>query len=170
MAAKRTRASTRPAKLTHVRANGSIRMVDVGAKSSTNRRAVAEASVLMSPPTLRMILQHTAKKGDVFAAAQIAGIQAAKKTAELIPLCHSVPLTHVEVEFAPQSGKRINVRCAATCSGQTGVEMEALVGAAIAALTIYDMCKAADRGVSIEQLRLVEKSGGRSGHYRRGDS
>lgn len=142
-------------------------MVDVSAKAVTERRAQAEASVVMAPATLRAIVRHSAKKGDVLVSAQLAGIQAAKKTAELIPLCHLLPLNHVEVECVPRGTTQINVRCTVSCSGQTGVEMEALIGAAIAALTIYDMCKAMDKSMSVERLRLLHKSGGRSGSFNR---
>jgi len=153
--------------LTHVAADGGVRMVDVAAKAATERKAVATAIITMAPTTLRMIARKTAKKGDVLATAQIAGIQAAKKAAELIPLCHALPLTHVAVEAELRDDKSILVRCTAACVAQTGVEMEALTGAAVAALTIYDMCKAVDRGITIEKLQLQEKLGGRSGHYRR---
>jgi cyclic pyranopterin phosphate synthase len=142
-------------------------MVDVARKPVTERRAVAEAIVRMSAAALRLIKQRTAKKGDVLVTAQIAGILAAKRTAQLIPLCHPLPLSHVDLTCAPQGKHRIHIRCSAACSGQTGVEMEALTGAAIAALTIYDMCKAVDRGMVIERLQLVEKTGGKSGHFRR---
>ena len=143
-------------------------MVDVSSKAVTERRAQAEASVVMAPATLRAIVRHSAKKGDVLLTAQLAGIQAAKKTAELIPLCHILPLNHVEVECAPHGTTQINVRCTVSCSGQTGVEMEALTGAAIAALTIYDMCKALSHDIEISSIRLVEKTGGKRDFKREG--
>jgi cyclic pyranopterin monophosphate synthase len=154
-------------RLSLVRSDGSIKMVDVGAKALTSRVAVAEGEVTLSPGTLRMVRARTAKKGDVLVTAQIAGILAAKRTAQLIPLCHSLPLTNVEVTCMPMGENHILVRCRAACNAQTGVEMEALVGAAVAALTIYDMCKSVDKSIIIERLQLIEKSGGKSGHFRR---
>ena len=142
-------------------------MVDVAHKDVTARRAVAQAEVRMRPATLRLIKSGAAKKGDVLVTAQIAGILAAKRTAQLIPLCHPLPLTNVDVRCTPAGEDRINILCSVACSGKTGVEMEALTGAAIAALTIYDMCKAADREMVIGSLQLLEKRGGKSGHYRR---
>ncbi|MBV8081921.1 MAG: cyclic pyranopterin monophosphate synthase MoaC [Candidatus Eremiobacteraeota bacterium] len=156
-----------PAKLTHVSSDGSVRMVDVGAKAPTQRRAVAEAFVRMSPRALRALRAGAVKKGDVLTTAQIAGIAAAKRTSDLIPLCHPLALTHVTLAFDVRPPSRVQVRCETACVGSTGVEMEALTGAAVAALTIYDMCKALDRGMAIEGLRLLEKSGGRSGVFRR---
>jgi cyclic pyranopterin monophosphate synthase len=154
-------------RLSHVESDGSVAMVNVAAKDVTSRFAVAEAEVVMAPHVLKLITSRAMKKGDVFAAAQIAGILAAKNTAQLIPLCHPLPLTKVDVRCEAHGKDRVRIRCVAACNGQTGVEMEALTGAAIAALTIYDMCKAADRGIVIERLALVEKAGGKSGHYRR---
>jgi cyclic pyranopterin phosphate synthase len=142
-------------------------MVDVGEKPPTQRRAVAEAFVRMSPRALRALRTGSVKKGDVLATAQIAGIAAAKKTSELIPLCHPLALTHVALTFAMRPPNRVHVRCETACVGATGVEMEALTGAAVAALTIYDMCKALDREMTIEGLQLLEKSGGRSGTFKR---
>lgn len=162
-----TARAVRGKSLSHVAPDGSVRMVDVAAKPVTQRQALAEAIVRMAPPALRLIEQGAAKKGDVLATAQIAGILAAKNTAQLIPLCHPLTLTHVDVRCAVRGRDRVEIRCSAATSGKTGVEMEALCGAAVAALTIYDMCKAADRGMVIERLRLLEKSGGRSGHFRR---
>ncbi len=161
--------SSRPARprLSHVKRDGSVAMVDVAAKDVTARFAVAEAEIVMAPHALRLIRAGTAKKGDVLVTAQIAGILAAKRTAQLIPLCHPLPLTKIDVRCTPLRGDRVRVRCEAACNGQTGVEMEALTGCAVAALTIYDMCKAVDRGMVIERLALVEKAGGKSGHYRR---
>jgi cyclic pyranopterin monophosphate synthase len=164
------RLSSRSAKrphLSHVARDGSVAMVDVAAKKVTARFAVAEAEIVMAPHALRLIRAGAAKKGDVLVTAQIAGILAAKRTAQLIPLCHPLPLTKIDVHCTPVGSDRVRVRCEAACSAQTGVEMEALTGCAIAALTIYDMCKAADRGMVIERLALVEKAGGKSGHYRR---
>ena len=141
-------------------------MVDVAAKASTHRVAVAEGRIRMLPATLALIQAGTAKKGDVLGIARIAGIQAAKKTSDLIPLCHPVALTRVAVEFDVEPDTH-SVRCRATaeCTGQTGVEMEALTAASVALLTIYDMCKAADRGMVMDGVRLVEKRGGKSGVY-----
>jgi len=170
MPVRRRRSADRPKQLSHVAANGSVRMVDVSEKSTTERQAIASASIRMAPATLRAIKQRTAKKGDVFAVAQIAGIQAAKKTAELIPLCHPVPLTHIEVECTPQGDRHVTIRCTTRCAARTGVEMEALTGAAVAALTVYDMCKAIDKNMRVEHLQLLEKSGGRSGVFKRGGS
>ena len=142
-------------------------MVDVGAKSVTERIAIAEAVVGMQPETLKLIIEGGHKKGDVFAVARIAGIQAAKKCADLIPLCHPLMLSSVNVDLEADTAAS-QVRITATCklAGQTGVEMEALTAASVAALTIYDMCKAVDRGMVIESVRLLEKAGGKSGHYR----
>jgi cyclic pyranopterin phosphate synthase len=154
-------------KLTHIDAAGQAQMVDVGAKSLTERIAIAEAVVGMQPETLKLIIEGGHKKGDVFAVARIAGIQAAKKCADLIPLCHPLMLSSVNVDLEADTAAS-QVRITATCklTGQTGVEMEALTAASVAALTIYDMCKAVDRGMVIESVRLLEKAGGKSGHYR----
>ncbi len=152
--------------LTHFDAQGQAHMVDVAAKASTHRVAVAEGRITMLPATLALIQAGTAKKGDVLGIARIAGIQAAKKTSDLIPLCHPIALTRVAVEFdiEPESH---SVRCLATaeCTGQTGVEMEALSAVSVALLTIYDMCKAVDRGMVMSDVRLLEKRGGKSGHF-----
>lgn len=142
-------------------------MVDVGEKPLTRRRAVACASIAMQPGTLRAITRGSIGKGDVLAVARVAGVQAAKRAAELIPLCHPLPLDVVSVEFDVRQPRTIVVRATAEVSARTGVEMEALTAAAIAALTIYDMCKAVDRGMTIGPIRLEEKSGGRSGVWRR---
>lgn len=152
--------------LTHLDSQGHAHMVDVTDKSATAREAVAEALVRMQPETLRLIQEGGHPKGDVFAVARIAGIMAAKKTHELIPLCHPLLLTSIKVELEAEGedGVRITARC--KLAGQTGVEMEALTAASVAALTLYDMCKAVDRGMCIEQVRLLEKLGGKSGHYR----
>ncbi|HJL19092.1 MAG TPA: cyclic pyranopterin monophosphate synthase MoaC [Sandaracinaceae bacterium LLY-WYZ-13_1] len=155
--------------LTHLDARGRARMVDVGDKDVTVREAVAHASVRMRPATLRALQAGTTKKGDVLATARIAGIQAAKRTPELIPLCHHIALSGVEVRFDPAEGDpaRLHVEARARARDRTGVEMEALTAASVAALTVYDMLKAIDRGMVIEQVRLESKSGGRSGDWRR---
>jgi len=155
-------------KLTHFDDTGNARMVDVGAKDVTERVAVARASVTMQAATLKLIRDKKAAKGDVLAVAQLAGIMAAKKTSELIPLCHPLALSSVDVQLSIDS-KRSAVDIEATCKlkGRTGVEMEALTAASVAALTVYDMCKSVDRGMRIGELALWEKSGGRSGHWRR---
>ena len=156
--------------LTHFRNDGAAHMVDVGAKDETHRVAVAEGRIEMRPETLRLIREGEHDKGDVLGVARIAAIQAAKRTAELIPLCHPVPLTRIEVdlEAAVGDGDAGAVRCRARAEtvGRTGVEMEALTAVQVGLLAIYDMCKAADRGMTIAGVRLVEKSGGRSGHWR----
>jgi cyclic pyranopterin phosphate synthase len=154
--------------LTHFNEAGAAHMVDVGDKPSTPRTAVAEGYIEMRPETLAMVMDGSHKKGDVLGIARIAGIMASKKTAELIPLCHAVALTHVSLDLEPQP-ERHRVRCIATVktAGQTGVEMEALTAVQVALLTIYDMCKAVDRGMTMESIRLLEKAGGKSGTWRR---
>ncbi|HDR1022816.1 TPA: cyclic pyranopterin monophosphate synthase MoaC [Pasteurella multocida] len=151
---------------THINSQGEANMVDVSAKQDTVREARAEAFVTMSPETLSMIMSGQHHKGDVFATARIAGIQAAKRTWDLIPLCHPLLLSKVEVSLTPIV-ERNQVRIESLCklSGKTGVEMEALTAASVAALTIYDMCKAVQKDIVIEQVRLLEKSGGKSGHF-----
>lgn len=151
---------------THINHNGEANMVDVSTKQETIREARAEALVTMSPETLAMIMTGQHHKGDVFATARIAGIQAAKRTWELIPLCHPLLLSKVEVTLTPLI-KTHQVRIESLCklTGKTGVEMEALTAASVAALTIYDMCKAIQKDIVIEQVRLLEKSGGKSGHF-----
>ena len=151
--------------LTHLDSQGRANMVDVSDKAQTVREAVAEARVRMLPTTLQMIVDGEHPKGDVFAVARIAGIQAAKKTADLIPLCHPLMLTSVKVELQADGDDAVLIRARCKLTGQTGVEMEALTAASVAALTIYDMCKAVDRGMAIEQVRLLEKLGGKSGHF-----
>lgn len=153
--------------LTHFDANGQAWMVDVANKAETRRIAKATARIVMQPATLRQIVAGTAKKGDVLGIARIAGIQAAKQTSTLIPLCHPLALTRVEIDFKIER-RRNAVSCAATAEtvGRTGVEMEALTAASVALLTIYDMCKAMDRGMCIETLQLEEKRGGKSGTWR----
>jgi len=141
-------------------------MVDVTEKAVTAREAIAEARVRMLPATLRMIVDGEHPKGDVFAVARIAGIQAAKKTSDLIPLCHPLMLTSVKVELAAVGEDVVHIVARCKLAGQTGVEMEALTAASVAALTLYDMCKAVDKGMLIEQVRLLEKLGGKSGHYK----
>jgi cyclic pyranopterin monophosphate synthase len=155
------------AKLTHLGQRGEARMVDVSDKAATERVAVAEGRVMMSVRTLDLVLRGDAKKGDVLGAARIAGIMAAKKTHELIPLCHPLALTKVEVDIvADRKLPGFTVRATAKLKGQTGVEMEALTAVSVACLTIYDMVKAAERGMRIEGIHLVEKRGGKSGVYR----
>ncbi|WP_302174779.1 cyclic pyranopterin monophosphate synthase MoaC [uncultured Hydrogenophaga sp.] len=159
-----TDSSSQP--LTHFDAQGQAHMVDVAAKASTHRVAVAQGRIGMLPATLALIEGGTAKKGDVLGVARLAGIMAAKKTSELIPLCHPIALTRVAVDFEVQPDSS-SVLCTARaeCTGQTGVEMEALTAASVALLTIYDMCKAVDRGMTIDGVRLMEKLGGKSGHF-----
>ncbi len=153
--------------LTHLDARGAARMVDVSAKSATEREARAEGRVMMAPATLNIVQSGDAKKGDVFGAARIAGIMAAKRTHELIPLCHPLSISQVEVDIRPDAKlPGIHVTARVKVAGQTGVEMEALTAVAVACLTIYDMVKAVERGMRIEGIRLIEKRGGRSGHYR----
>jgi cyclic pyranopterin phosphate synthase len=142
-------------------------MVDVGAKSVTERIAVARAVVRMRPETLRLITSRRVAKGDALAAARVAGIMAAKRTSELIPLCHPLAVEVVAVDFTPRGTDALAIEARVKISGKTGVEMEALTAVSVAALTIYDMCKAVDRGMTITDVQLVEKSGGRSGTYRR---
>ena len=155
-------------KLTHINERGDAHMVDVGDKAATARRAVAEGTILMKPETLQLVLGGNNKKGDVLAVARIAGIMAAKKTSELVPLCHPIALTSVEVELQPDSNNHcIHCTCTASTTGQTGVEMEALTATQVALLTIYDMCKAVDRGMTITDVRLLQKSGGKSGDWQR---
>ena len=153
-------------RLTHLDAQGNAHMVDVSEKDVTSRSATAKALVEMLPATLSLILEGKAKKGDVVATARIAGIMAAKKTHELIPLCHPLMISKVTVDFAPDTASStIEVTATVKVEGKTGVEMEALTACSVAALTLYDMCKAVDRGMKITNLRLVEKAGGKSGHF-----
>jgi cyclic pyranopterin monophosphate synthase len=156
-------------RLTHVGEEGEARMVDVGGKDSTQRFARAGARVWMAPATLRMLREQALPKGDVLAVAKVAGIMAAKRTSDLVPLCHPLSLTHVDISFEVADGEsRIDIECTTRTADRTGVEMEALTGAAIAAITIYDMCKAVDRGMVIGDIRLLEKTGGKE-DYRRPD-
>lgn len=154
-------------KLTHIDQNGHAQMVDVGGKDVTEREAVAQARVSMQPETLRLIVEGGHKKGDVLAVARIAGIQAAKKCADLIPLCHPLMLTSIKVDLSPENDTN-SVLIVARCklAGKTGVEMEALTAASVAALTVYDMCKAVDKGMIIGEVKLLEKTGGKSGEWR----
>jgi cyclic pyranopterin phosphate synthase len=157
----------RAAKLTHLGRRGEARMVDVGAKAPTERIAVAEGRVIMSRKTLDTVLAGDAKKGDVLGAARIAGIMAAKRTHELIPLCHPLALSQVAVDIEPDRAlPGLNVRASVKVMAKTGVEMEALTAVSVACLTIYDMVKAIERGMRIEGIRLMEKRGGKSGHFR----
>jgi cyclic pyranopterin phosphate synthase len=151
--------------LTHIDRGGAARMVDVSPKPSTERVAVAAGFVRMSAATLDLVMSGNAKKGDVLGAARIAGIMAAKRTHELIPLCHPLAISNVEIDIAPERDG-LAVHATVKVRGQTGVEMEALTAVAVACLTVYDMVKAVERGVTIEAIRLIEKRGGKSGHYR----
>jgi len=154
--------------LSHLDEQGRARMVDVGAKAETERVAVARARITMQSATLALIQAGSVKKGDVLTVAQVAGIQAAKRTHELIPMCHPLLLTHIAVELAPGEAAQeawIDIEATVRTTGKTGVEMEALTAASVAALTVYDMCKAADRSMHIRDVRLVHKSGGRSGTW-----
>lgn len=152
-------------KLTHLDDQGKARMVDVGEKDVTRRTAIAAARVLMKPETLALILDGTAAKGDVLAASRIAGIMAAKQTAGLIPLCHPLAISRAAIDFAFGSA-HVDVEATVTVEGKTGVEMEALTAVSVACLTLYDMLKAVDRGMTITNVRLLEKSGGKSGHWK----
>ncbi len=147
--------------LTHLDENGQARMVDVGEKAETRRFARAFAAVRMRPGTLRALLEGNLKKGDALAAARIAGIMAAKKTWELIPLCHNIPIDSVKIDFTDNGLDELSVISTLRCMYRTGIEMEALTAVSVAALTVYDMCKAIDRGMTIEEIRLLEKTGGR---------
>ncbi len=153
--------------LTHLSAAGEAHMVDVSAKTATEREALAAGRVVMKPATLDIVRKGNAKKGDVLGAARIAGIMAAKRTHDLIPLCHPLPIAKAEVDIRPDAGlPGLEVTAHVKVAGKTGVEMEALTAVAVACLTIYDMVKAVDRGMRIEGIRLIEKRGGRSGHFR----
>lgn len=153
--------------LTHLDEKGRIRMVDVGQKADTERIATAKGSVQMQPATLRLIVENGLPKGDVFAAARLAGIMAAKRTPDLIPLCHPIVLTGIDVDFlVDESASCVEITATVHSRGPTGVEMEALTAVSVAALTIYDMVKAVDRGLRIGDIRLVYKSGGKSGEWR----
>ena len=151
--------------LTHLDSNGQAHMVDVSDKDTTKRTAIAQAIVEMLPSTLAKIIAGGLPKGDVIATARIAGIQASKKTADLIPLCHSLMLSKVSIDIDIISDCQLKVLCTCTLKGKTGVEMEALTGASVAALTLYDMCKAVDKGILIKELSLIKKTGGKSGDW-----
>ncbi|MBQ6454356.1 MAG: cyclic pyranopterin monophosphate synthase MoaC [Coriobacteriales bacterium] len=163
------------AELTHIDSNGDVRMVDVSAKAETQRIATAEGFISMKPETLALIVEGKAAKGDVLACARVAGIMAAKKTSDLIPMCHPLNITKAKVECQPvEAGERedgrVGIHVLATCgvTGKTGIEMEALTAASVACLTIYDMCKAVDRGMEISEIRLLLKDGGKTGLWVRG--
>ena len=151
--------------LTHFDASGAAAMVDVSGKAETHRTATARASVVMLPATLALIVAGDAKKGDVFGVARLAGIMAAKRTADLIPLCHPLPISAVSVDLRAEGETTVEIEATVRTTGRTGVEMEALTAASVAALTVYDMVKAVDRGMRIEGLRVVAKSGGKSGDF-----
>ena len=156
--------------LTHFDEKGKPKMVDVGSKPETERRAVAECRVYMRPETFQLILDKKIAKGDVLSVAQVAGIMAAKKTSELIPMCHPLNITSVEMSFNPDKGKScIDIQAVVKVTGKTGVEMEALTAVAVAGLTVYDMCKAVDKDMTVADIRLMEKSGGKSGAYKRNE-
>jgi len=154
--------------LTHLNKKGEAHIVDIGDKAETRRRAVARARITAQPATITALLDGSLKKGDALAVARIAGIMAAKKTADLIPLCHPIALTHVELDITGENETTITLIASAETTGKTGVEMEALTAASVAALTLYDMAKAIDRAMTITEVCLVEKSGGKSGDFRRG--
>ena len=155
-------------KLSHLNESGQAHMVDVGGKSITERSATAQASVHLNKETLDLIVSGGHKKGDVFATARIAGIMAAKKTSDLIPLCHPIALTSVQVELLPvEQESRVYITATCRLAGKTGVEMEALTAVSVAALTLYDMCKAVDKGITISEIKLLEKLGGKSGTWQR---
>lgn len=153
--------------LTHVSSTGEARMVDISQKDDTVREAVATGRVIMKPATLEQIKDNSLKKGDVLAVARVAGIMAAKKTPDLIPLCHPIQVSDISVDFDISGNASIGITARAKCTGKTGVEMEAMVAASVAALTIYDMAKAIDRGMTITEVRLESKKGGKSGTYKR---
>jgi cyclic pyranopterin monophosphate synthase len=158
------------AELSHFDEHGASRMVDTSAKQETDRIARASAAVRMQPATLKLIRDGGAAKGDVREVARLAGIMAAKKTSELIPLCHPLPLTSVTMDFAFEGDELLRIEASVRVIARTGVEMEALTAVSVAALTVYDMCKAVDRGMTIERIRLEEKSGGKSGPFRQPDA
>ncbi len=155
-----------PGGLTHLDASGAARMVDVSAKADTAREAEAEGRVVMRPETLALIQSGGMPKGDVLAVARVAGIMATKRTSDLVPMCHPLPITGVVLDLAPEGLDSLRITARVKTTGKTGVEMEALTAVSVAALTVYDMCKAVDRGMRIEGIRLLEKLGGKSGHWR----
>lgn len=154
--------------LSHIDERGAARMVDISAKSDTERIAVAEGFVVMQPATLALIQEGGVPKGDVIAVARVAGIMAAKRTSDIIPMCHPLPLTGLTVDLEPEGDARLRIVVTAKTTGKTGVEMEALTAVSAAALTVYDMCKAVDRGMRVEGVRLLEKRGGKSGDWTAG--
>lgn len=157
-------------KLTHFNEDGRARMVDVSEKQQTFRQATASATVILNSETYELVLEGKMKKGDVLQVAQVAGIMAAKKTSELIPMCHPIILTGVDIEYLLDDDRyAIEIRATVKCKGETGVEMEALTAASTAALTIYDMCKAVQKDIVVEKIYLMEKIGGKSGHYIKGE-
>jgi cyclic pyranopterin phosphate synthase len=156
-------------RLTHLDEKGRAKMVDVSSKDVTSRRATAEGRVRMLPETLARIFEGDLPKGDVLSVARVAGVMAAKRTSELIPLCHPLPIESVEVSFDKEADGVLRIECSIGVTAKTGAEMEALTGVSVAGLTVYDMCKAVDRGMQIDEVRLLEKSGGKSGDYRRGE-
>lgn len=157
---------TEPTELTHVDSSGNARMVDVSQKAASAREAVAAGSIYMKPETLSLIISHSLPKGDVIPAARIAGITAAKRTWELIPMCHNIPVDSARVEIIPdEQENRINITACVKCVWKTGVEMEALTAVSVAALTVYDMCKAVDKDMIIGDIMLIKKTGGKSGDY-----
>ena len=165
---RRPNATGTVTELTHIDHQGQARMVDVGGKKATRREAIAEAIVTMSPETLRLVIEGQMKKGDVLGAARLAGIMAAKKTPELIPLCHPLPIDAVQVDVAvDKDTSSIIIKTTVSTTARTGVEMEAMAAAAVAALTVYDMCKAAEKGITIKGIRLIRKSGGKSGLWQK---
>ena len=165
---RRKTAKGKRARLTHIDERGQASMVDVGAKEATRREAIAESIVTMSRDTLRQVVEGQMKKGDVFGAARLAGIMAAKKTPELIPLCHPLPVDVVHLDFTvDEVASSIVIHATVSTTARTGVEMEAMVAVAVAALTIYDMCKAAEKGITITGVSLIRKSGGKSGLWQR---
>jgi cyclic pyranopterin phosphate synthase len=153
-------------RLSHLDESGAARMVDVSAKPETEREAVAEGYVTLEPETLRLILDGRIPKGDVIAVARVAGIMGAKQTSSLVPMCHPLPITGITLDIEPDGGALLRINARVKTTGRTGVEMEALTAVTIAALTVYDMCKAVDRGMRIEGVRLLEKRGGKSGEWR----
>lgn len=153
-------------RLSHLDERGGARMVDVSGKAVTAREAVAEGFVAMRPQTLALIQEGGLPKGDVLAVARVAGIQAAKRTSELIPMCHPLPISGISIALDPDGDSRLRVEATVRTEGRTGVEMEALTAVGVAALTVYDMCKAVDRGMRVEGVRLLEKRGGKSGEWR----
>ena len=156
--------------LTHLDETGAARMVDVGEKAVTRRTACEQSVITMKPETLCMICEDRAPKGDVFACARIAGIMAAKKTSELIPMCHPIPIESVKIDIEAVSDTQVRIISTLRCSHKTGIEMEALTAATVAALTVYDMCKAVDRGMEITDVRLLKKDGGKTGLWLRENS